>query len=113
MNEQIMMGIGLALISFWGLVKVDWFRENSRYGQWFVSKLGSETARRVLQGLMLTGILLGALLALNIIQPLRWEPQQETQSEGPIEKTGIIRNSPLGQIRVEIQLLLFQIALAG
>ncbi|QDU80893.1 hypothetical protein Pla110_26290 [Polystyrenella longa] len=82
MNEQIVMGGGLILVSLWGLYNVDYLRTRSRFGQRIIDGLGEQTGTRMLLGVMLIGIVFGALLATSVIQPIRWEPSSNPEAVG-------------------------------
>lgn len=49
-----------------------WFLANTRKGAFLVRQFGDQGAPWVLRGLALTGIVVGVLLALEVIRPIRW-----------------------------------------
>jgi hypothetical protein len=71
-KEQIFIGITTALLCGIGLAKSRWVLENTNKGKRLSGRFGPERALRVLRGLFALGMLLGGLLAANILKPLQW-----------------------------------------
>ena len=66
------MGMAVALLCAAGLWHDRWFLENTGKGQRLVRRLGEANALWTLRGLFAAGALLGLLLAVGIITPIRW-----------------------------------------
>lgn len=71
-NEQFVMGLGIALVCLAGLLKERWLLANTRKGQRLVTWFGSRRALWVLRGLLALGAVFGALLAVDVVRPMRW-----------------------------------------
>jgi hypothetical protein len=71
-NEQVLMGIFVALLCAAGLWHEQWFLANTRKGQRLVGWFGLHRAALVLRLLLGIGVLFGILLAADVIRPVRW-----------------------------------------
>jgi len=71
-REQALVGVVFALLCVVGLWKQKWFLANTSKGQRLVRLFGPDRAAWVLRGLLAVGIILGTLLALDIIRPIQW-----------------------------------------
>lgn len=71
-RHQILMGIAVAAISLLGLCNGRWFLENTKKGQRLIGWFGPDRAILVLRGLFLLAMVLGILLAADVIRPVRW-----------------------------------------
>ncbi len=70
--DQILMGTAIAIMCATVGISRRWFLENTRKGQWLVDRLGPAKASRVLGVLSLAGVVFGILLAMSIVNPVRW-----------------------------------------
>jgi hypothetical protein len=68
--EQLLMGVGSAVLCLWGLLKSNWFYTETKKGRWFSARFGETRGLLVLRVLFVLGIAFGAALAANLIQPL-------------------------------------------
>ncbi|HSG69875.1 MAG TPA: hypothetical protein VLA12_05640 [Planctomycetaceae bacterium] len=68
--EQLLMGIGSAVLCLWGLLKSNWFFTETKKGRWLSTRLGDERGLLVLRFLFVLGIAFGVALAANLIRPL-------------------------------------------
>ena len=71
-KEQIFIGVTIALLCGIGLVKERWFLTHTKKGERLVRWFGEKKATWVLRGLFGLGILVGILIAMNIIRPVMW-----------------------------------------
>ena len=71
-NEQLLMGVVVALLCAAGFAKTRWFLTDTNKGQWLVRRCGETGAAWVLRGVFSLGIAFGVLLAGNVVQPLHW-----------------------------------------
>ena len=66
------MGIAVAAISLLGLCNDRWFLQNTKKGQRLVTWFGEQRAAHVLRALFLVVMILGILLATDVIRPMQW-----------------------------------------
>ncbi len=71
-SDQVLMGVGVAVVCLAGLVRADWFLAETRKGQRLVRWLGQPWAGRVFRALMGLGIVFGLLLASGVVNPVQW-----------------------------------------
>jgi len=71
-NDQLLMGVAVALMSVIAVWKADWLLQNTRKGQRLLQRFGERNARRTVIALFLATALLGVLLATDLIRPLQW-----------------------------------------
>lgn len=71
-KDQILMGVAVAVLSLVGLWQTDWLVQNTRKGEWLARRLGERRAGLVLRAAFALLAVFGALLAANVIRPLRW-----------------------------------------
>jgi hypothetical protein len=70
--EQIFIGAATAVLCAIGLVQRRWVLENTRKGRWLVERVGPRHAARVLVALLACGAVFGTLLAIGVVNPVRW-----------------------------------------
>jgi hypothetical protein len=70
--EQIIIGAATAVLCVIGLMQHRWLLENTRKGRWLVERVGSVHAAWLLCALLAGGAVFGALLAIGIVNPVRW-----------------------------------------
>ena len=70
MNDEILMGTTVAMLSGFGLLKVRWLIANTRKGHWLTSRLGERRAVFVTAGVLFLLAVFGVLLAVGVIRPL-------------------------------------------
>ena len=68
--EQLLMGCGSAALCLWGLIKSNWFYEETKKGRWLSDRMGESRGLLVLRLLFVLGIAFGVALATNLIRPL-------------------------------------------
>lgn len=66
------MGTALAAMCLLGAWQSRWLIEHTRKGQRLSNWLGPVRALWILRGTLACGALLGALLAVGVLNPLRW-----------------------------------------
>lgn len=71
-RDQILMGIAIAAVCLLGLLGAKWFQRETKKGRRFTEWFGEERGLLVLRLLFGVGILLGALLATDVIRPMQW-----------------------------------------
>jgi hypothetical protein len=71
-SDQILMGTAIAVVCLAGAWHTAWLVEQTRKGQRLADWLGPVKAVRVLRIALICCALAGALLALGILNPLRW-----------------------------------------
>ncbi len=71
-QHQILMGVGIAAISFAGLARHRWLLANTRKGQTLVNRYGETVARYVVWLLCLLAMTFGSLLASGVVRPIAW-----------------------------------------
>ena len=71
-KEQIVIGVVVAVLCTVGLFNDRWFLAETRKGQRLVGWLGEQNALWVLRGLFTLGVAFGALLATDVLGPIRW-----------------------------------------
>ena len=71
-KEQVFIGASVAVLCLIGLVNSRWILDNTKKGERLTQWFGEARAIWVLRGLLLLGALFGVLLAVNIVQPLKW-----------------------------------------
>ena len=69
--EQILMGSASAVMCLVGLWHSVWLVEQTRKGQRLAEVLGAARALWTVRGFLICGAVLGALLALGVVNPLR------------------------------------------
>lgn len=72
MNEQILIGGGVALLCGLGLWHDRWLLGHTSKGRWLIGRLGDERALLLLRGLLAGGVAFGALLATDVVRPVKW-----------------------------------------
>ena len=72
LNEQVAMGVIIALLCVAGLYYDRWFLSHSKKGQRLVIRLGERKATWVVRLLFTAGALFGTLLATDVIRPVQW-----------------------------------------
>ncbi len=72
LNEQVAMGVIIALLCLAGLYYDRWFLSHSKKGQRLVDRLGEQKAVWVLRLFFSAGALFGTLLATDVIRPVQW-----------------------------------------
>jgi hypothetical protein len=70
--DQILMGTAIALVCVVGAWHSAWLVEQTRKGQRLANWLGPAKAVRVLRISLICGAVLGALLAVGVLNPVRW-----------------------------------------
>lgn len=70
--EQIFMGAATCALCAIGLAQRRWLLENTRKGRWLVERLSYPRANRVVCVFLAAGAVLGALLAIGIVNPVQW-----------------------------------------
>lgn len=71
-RDQVVMGLGIALLCVTGLWNGRWFLEHTRKGQRLVGTFGDVRALWVLRFLFVAGAAFGLLLAADVIRPIQW-----------------------------------------
>ena len=72
MNEQQFMGTAVALLCGIGWDHQRWLITKTAKGQRLVQWFGNPGGTWVLRGLLGTGVILGVLLAGDVIRPIQW-----------------------------------------
>jgi hypothetical protein len=70
--DQILMGTAVSAMCLLGAWHSVWLVEQTRKGQRLAEWLGLPRALWVVRGALLCGALLGALLAVGVVNPVRW-----------------------------------------
>lgn len=70
--DQILMGTAIAFMCLVGAWHSGWLVAQTRKGQRFADWLGPVRAVNVLRGGFIVAALLGGLLAVGVLNPLRW-----------------------------------------
>jgi hypothetical protein len=70
--DQVFIGVLTAVLCGAGIVRRRWLIEHTRKGRWLAERWGAAQAERVLVAILLCGVALGVLLALGVINPVRW-----------------------------------------
>lgn len=70
--DQIAMGTGIAVMCSVGVWHSPWLIEHTCKGQRLAEWLGAARALWLLRVALLCGVVLGALLAVGILNPVRW-----------------------------------------
>jgi len=71
-NEQNLMGIAIATICAWGLLKSNWFLMNTKKGERLILRFGERMALQIIRCLFTLGVVFGVLLSADIVSPIRW-----------------------------------------
>lgn len=71
-REQILMGAALCIVCLAGAWHSQWLIEHTRKGRRLAESLGARRALWLVRVLLLAGAMFGALLALGIVNPVRW-----------------------------------------
>jgi hypothetical protein len=71
-SDQILMGTAIAIVCLVGAWHSAWLVEQTRKGQRLADWLGAVRAIHVLRVGLICAALLGALLAIGVLNPLRW-----------------------------------------
>jgi hypothetical protein len=71
-TDQIFMGTATAAMCLIGVWHSAWLIEQTRKGQRLADWLGKPRALMLVRGALLCGALLGVLLAVGVVNPLRW-----------------------------------------
>jgi hypothetical protein len=72
MDEQVLIGVTVALLCGLGLWHDRWLLSGTRKGQRLVGWFGEQRGLWVLRVLLVSGALFGLLLATDVIRPVRW-----------------------------------------
>ncbi len=72
-GDQVFMGTAVACGCLLGLWYQRWFLTETPKGQRLVRRFGEEGGAWVFRGLLLVGLLLGVLLAVGVIHPIKWD----------------------------------------
>lgn len=72
-SPQLFMGAVVALMCAIGLCCDRWFLRETRKGRRLVSTLGESRAVVVWRVVLVLGSVFGILLAIGLINPIRWE----------------------------------------
>lgn len=70
--DQILMGAAIALTCLVGAWHSVWLVEQTRKGRRLADLLGTTPALWIVRGALISGAVLGALLAAGVVNPLRW-----------------------------------------
>ena len=70
--DQVFIGILTAILCGAGLVNRRWLIGHTRKGRWLAGRCGAVRAEQVLAAILLCGVALGVLLAIGVINPVRW-----------------------------------------
>jgi hypothetical protein len=70
--DQILMGTGIAIVCLVGAGQSEWLIANTRKGRRLGEWLGDARALWGLRAALVCGAIAGALLALGVLNPLRW-----------------------------------------
>ncbi len=79
-REQILIGVLSAMLCVVGLCRESWLLAETPKGRKLVASLGGRRAQWVLRCLLAVGVLFGLLLALGVVNPLRWETARGDRS---------------------------------
>jgi len=71
-SDQILMGVGVAVMSAVGFWKTDWLLRHTPKGEWFVRRYGVGRARLIVRTCFFFAAVFGVLLAVNVIRPVQW-----------------------------------------
>jgi hypothetical protein len=71
-QDQILMGTAIAAVCLAGAWQSVWLVEETRKGQRLGDWLGPAKAAQVLRIVLICGALAGGLLAVGILNPVRW-----------------------------------------
>lgn len=71
-GEQIFMGSATAVLCAVGLWNESWLLTETGKGRALVRWFGPDRARWVLRLLLASGMILGTLLAVGIVNPIQW-----------------------------------------
>lgn len=72
MNEQIVIGGGVALLCGLGLWHDRWLLTRTSKGRWLIARLGADRALWTLRALLAGGVAFGVLVATDVIRPVKW-----------------------------------------
>jgi protein-S-isoprenylcysteine O-methyltransferase Ste14 len=79
-RDQILIGLTSALLCAAGLWRESWLLGETPKGRKLVAFLGSQRAQWALRCVLAVGLLFGLLLALGVVNPLRWDISREERS---------------------------------
>ena len=71
-SQDTAMGVAMILFCLMLLFREQWFLAETTKGQRLVQRFGSATALWILRGCLFAVALLGGLLAVGIVKPIRW-----------------------------------------
>lgn len=71
-SQDTAMGVAMILFCLMLLFRERWFLAETTKGQRLVQRFGSATAIWILRGCLFAVALLGGLLAVGIVKPIRW-----------------------------------------
>lgn len=71
-GEQIFIGLTTSALCGAGLYRDVWFLSETRKGRKLVAACGEEKALWILRGLLTAGLGFGLLLAVGVVNPIRW-----------------------------------------
>jgi hypothetical protein len=72
LTTQSAMGITVAALCAYGLIRARWLFETTRKGRKLAARFGESRGFTVLRFLLVAGVLFGVLLAADVIRPLNW-----------------------------------------
>jgi hypothetical protein len=71
-SQDTAMGVAIVLTALMLLFRERWFLAETTKGQRLVQRFGADTALWVFRGCLFAVALLGGLLAVGIVKPIRW-----------------------------------------
>ncbi len=71
-NERILIGVSVAALCAFGLLKQRWMLDETPKGRRLVAWLGEPRAHWTVRVLLAIGIAFGTLLACGVIRPVEW-----------------------------------------
>lgn len=69
-GDQLLMGFACAAVSLVGLIKSQWFFEETKKGRWLARTFGEQAGLAILRILFVLAIVFGVGLAANLFRPL-------------------------------------------
>ncbi|WP_029246964.1 hypothetical protein [Schlesneria paludicola] len=70
--QHVLVGGLTAILCLMLLMRQTWFLEHSKKGRRLVQWFGPQKARWVLLGLTWFGVILGILIATQVLRPIQW-----------------------------------------
>ena len=71
--DQLIFGTALAMVSLAGLAFESWILANTRKGRFVTERFGVRGGRWALRAVLCGFVLLGTLLALDLVRPIQWK----------------------------------------